>query len=81
MKIFAVELSVVTVIAADDRDEAVRQAKRWKRDIIDDEPAPSIHITREVTCKGDLPSKWKGDCIPYGDGSDSSIDEILSKKP
>jgi len=78
MKLYAVEVTFKTVVRAPDALAAELLAEDVVKD--EDDPADSA-IAYEIKTLDDLPSGWKGNCIPWGerDPMDRTIKEILDE--
>ena len=73
MKVVEIELTYRTLVSAETREEAIRDAEYNLNE--SDEEAESISA-QEVTDLANLPSEWDEDCIPWG-GGEKTLKEIL----
>jgi hypothetical protein len=78
MKLYKVHIEYDTVILEEDEESAIKNAKYYIRNEIEDDP--EIVIADEILKIDDLPSGWNSDCRPWGirDPQDRTIREILS---
>lgn len=80
-KLFAVEIKYVTVVVAHDADDARHVAEDEVDSIVRDANGPDSVLTlKEIRSESDLRGlhgNWTGNCLPYGDGTDTTIKEHL----
>jgi len=74
MKLFAVELRTVVVVAGEDETDAYSRADDDRREIKNDEDM-DITVLDEVTIES-LPDGWDGMCIPYGSDGSTRIEKM-----
>ena len=74
-QLYAVTLEVEIVVAAEDEQHAHFEAL----DAVAELDSQGFHANaRPLLGAKDLPHGWDPDCIPYGDGDDTTIAEYLS---
>lgn len=62
MRLFKVKITRTICVVADDNQQAIKLANKWKdADDCDDE---DCYVAKEVLNKDDIPPNWK-DCVPY----------------
>ena len=77
MTLFNVSIAGVYVVAAQDSDEAMKQARMIFEGADDVGDLEIVHIA-EIASEADLVDDWKPDCVPYGVSENRSISEILA---
>lgn len=82
MKPYAITLSVVAVVMADDESHARQVADREKREILGDAYGKVLQFSNAVEIKSvaDLaPIHWDGLCLPYGGDGNTRLSETLQE--
>ena len=77
MKLYKVHIEYETVIRAESKEAAEKEAHYAMRYEIDDEP--NVILSDEITKLKDLPTGWNPQCRPWGerDPQDRTIGEML----
>ena len=78
MKLFKVKITRTICVVADDNQQAILLANKWKdADDCDDE---DCYVAKEVLSNEDIPPNWK-DCVPYCNGRHMlTMEETLAQK-
>jgi hypothetical protein len=76
MKPYVVEMTIRTVVMADDQGHAFIVARTQFRDIAREE-TPDVFVDDEVRSEEDLPDGWDLACLPYGGDGNTRLSEIL----
>ena len=79
MPIYRVRVEYETVVLADDEHRAELTAIEASADDALGAGWPSV--VRVVSGTADLPEGWDGNCIPWGEKSERSIEDILAGRP
>lgn len=79
MALYVVEISVRTVVQADDDLHAQAVAEDQFRDIARDE-RPEVSVEHEVFSARCLPSGWDLDCLPYGGDGNTRLRELVASQ-
>lgn len=79
MKPFIVELTVRTVVVAEDEAHASCVARDEFRDIARDE-TPNAWVGEEVRSADDLPAGWDLECLPYGGDGRTRLADIIGDR-
>ena len=79
MKPFVVEMTIRTVVMADDEDSAFIVARTQFREIASDEK-PDVFVEGEVGDEDDLPDGWDLGCLPYGGDGNTRLSEIIGDR-
>jgi hypothetical protein len=80
MKPYAITISVVAVVLADDESHARVVAEKEKREIFSDAYGSVLQFSAatEMTSEEDLKRiDWDGQCFPYGGSRDKRLSEIM----
>ena len=77
MALYAINLSVTSVVEAKTAEHAYRVAFDHRREIFSECPRIDLSELNEVRAIDDLPDEWDADCLPYGGDGDTTIREIL----
>ena len=83
MKPYSVEISIVTVVMADDAEHAIDVAQEHARDAFGDvsprdyEYSAAIEISREQQLRA---IRWDGLCLPYGGDGKTPLRDIISAR-
>lgn len=79
MKPYAVEVSFVIVVMAEDADSARAVAESNSRDAWNDTYDPDFGSPREVKTMADVTrAGWCGESVPYGGDGDTPLKDILA---
>lgn len=76
MKPFVVEMTICTVVMADDEHHAFSVARDAFRDIASDE-TPEVFVRSEVRGEVDLPDGWDLECLPYGGDGSTRLEALI----
>lgn len=76
MKLFAVELTITTVVMAACEEDAYGVAMDEIGDITNDTDH-DIDVIGEVKALDRLPSGWDGMCLPYGGDGETRLKDLL----
>lgn len=79
MKPYVVEMTVRTVVMADDEHHAFSVARDEFRDIARDEK-PDVWVDEEVKTEADLPPGWDIGCLPYGGDGKTRLADIIGAR-
>ena len=79
MKMYLVEMTVLAVVVAQDETQAIEIAYKNSDEILRDCGEPAFDVCGTVKRLSDLRDGWDGACCPYGDGTDSTIADLLPK--
>lgn len=82
MPLFAIELTTVAIVEADDEDAAMQVARDEQRSICADTLYMDLAMFGQVTCREDLIAHgWDEACIPYGGDGNTRIRDLLAATP
>jgi len=81
-RIFSVNITVTTLVQADNHADAVQVAKDEFREIASDTLPKDIIIgvMSEITAVTGLPDGWDGRCLPYGGDGKTRLVDILAER-
>jgi hypothetical protein len=79
MRPFVVEMTIRSVVMADDSDHAFIVAREKFRDIARDE-RPDVFVDEEVRSEDDLPDGWDLGCLPYGGDGNTRLADIIGDR-
>lgn len=79
MKLYVIEVTLRTVVQAEDDIDAILVGEQNLSEIIGD-ARPDVDVLREVSEQRHLPSGWDFGCLPYGGDGIERIGEILKKE-
>jgi len=76
MPIYAVEITALAIVVADNEFHALQVARSNSRAATTDTD-PEIFVLQEITDLLDLPVGWDGQCLPYGGDGEKRLKELL----
>lgn len=77
MKPYVVEMTIRSVVMAEDEDDAYRTGADLFREIARDE-APDVDVLREVLDVRHLPTGWDLMCLPYGGDGNTRLKDLVA---
>jgi len=81
-KLFEIEITIRSVVQADDATHALMVARESADEIINEiDSLDCIDVMREVREAAHLPNGWNIDCLPYGGDGRTRISAILDSLP
>lgn len=80
-RLFEVEITIRSVVAAADDALAYGAARFNAREMMRDNDLDDIDIVAEIKSLDDLPAGWDGLCLPYGGDGTARINAILEEQP
>lgn len=79
MKLYVVEITVRTVVQAEDEIDAILVTEENWSEIASDS-RPDVDVSREVLEQRHLPSGWDLGCLPYGGDGNTRMSEIIGQE-
>lgn len=82
-KLYEVEFTVRTIVAADDEIDAHRVVENDRREIVAEESRLQTSVVRELKTVDEVRTigDWCEKCYPYGIPARTTIAEILAAQP
>lgn len=78
MNIYTVEVTITTVVAAEDERQAIGLVSLNLGDIRAEDENPRIIVGHELRSLSDLPPFWDGDSIPHGSEGFTTLRDLLA---